>query len=153
MLSLLVDFANQERARVTHTVVFFIFLVSNIGGMLTPLGDPPLFLGYLQGVPFAWTFRLWGQWLFMTAALLALYFVWDSRHHAHETRTALQRDRTQIEPLRIEGLENALWLAGVVGAVLIIISLFVDWNLAAFIVEIFWLLISVFGLARYYARR
>jgi Na+/H+ antiporter NhaD/arsenite permease-like protein len=108
---------NQERARVTHTVVFFIFLVSNIGGMLTPLGDPPLFLGYLQGVPFAWTFRLWGQWLFMTATLLALYFVWDSRHHAHETRAALQRDRTRIEPLQIEGLENALWLAGVVGAV------------------------------------
>jgi Na+/H+ antiporter NhaD/arsenite permease-like protein len=108
---------NQERARVTHTVVFFIFLVSNIGGMLTPLGDPPLFLGYLQGVPFAWTFRLWGQWLFMTAALLALYYVWDSRHHGHETRTALQLARTQIEPLRIEGSLNALWLGGVVLAV------------------------------------
>jgi Na+/H+ antiporter NhaD/arsenite permease-like protein len=108
---------NQERARVTHTVVFFIFLVSNIGGMLTPLGDPPLFLGYLQGVPFVWTFRLWGQWLFMTATLLALYYVWDSRHHAHETRTALQRDHTQIEPLRVEGLPNALWLGGVVLAV------------------------------------
>src|SRR5947208_1193935 len=49
---------NRERTRVTHTVIFFIFLVSNIGGMLTPLGDPPLFLGYLQGVPFGWTFRL-----------------------------------------------------------------------------------------------
>ena len=70
---------NRERARVTHTVVFFIFLVSNIGGMLTPLGDPPLFLGYLQGVPFAWTLRLWGPWLTMTAALLLLYYAWDSR--------------------------------------------------------------------------
>ena len=108
---------NRERARVTHTVVFFIFLVSNIGGMLTPLGDPPLFLGYLQGVPFAWTFRLWPQWLLMTAALLALYYVWDSRHHAHETRGALERDRTQIEPLRITGALNGLWLAGVVAAV------------------------------------
>src|SRR3989454_8767021 len=48
--------------RSTHTVIFFIFLVSNIGGMLTPLGDPPLFLGYLQGVPFGWTFRLWPHW-------------------------------------------------------------------------------------------
>src|SRR5713101_2364116 len=46
---------NQERARIKHTVIFFIFIVSNIGGMLTPLGDPPLFLGYLQGVPFTWT--------------------------------------------------------------------------------------------------
>jgi Na+/H+ antiporter NhaD/arsenite permease-like protein len=108
---------NRERARVTHTVVFFTFLVSNIGGMLTPLGDPPLFLGYLQGVPFAWTFRLWPQWLLMTAALLLLYYVWDSRHHAHETRAALLRDHTQVEPLRITGMLNGLWLAGVVAAV------------------------------------
>jgi Na+/H+ antiporter NhaD/arsenite permease-like protein len=108
---------NRERARVTHTVVFFTFLVSNIGGMLTPLGDPPLFLGYLQGVPFAWTFRLWPQWLLMTAALLMLYYVWDSRHHAHETRAALDRDHTQIEPIRIAGALNGLWLAGVVAAV------------------------------------
>ena len=105
---------NRERARVTHTVVFFTFLVSNIGGMLTPLGDPPLFLGYLQGVPFAWTFRLWPQWLLMTASLLMLYYVWDARHHAHETRAALLRDHTQIEPLRIAGALNGLWLAGVV---------------------------------------
>src|SRR5262245_41874244 len=50
---------NRERRLVKHTVIFFIFMVSNIGGMLTPLGDPPLFLGHLQGVPFVWTFRLW----------------------------------------------------------------------------------------------
>jgi len=108
---------NRERANVTHTVVFFIFLVSNIGGMLTPLGDPPLFLGYLQGVPFAWTLRLWLPWLTMTASLLLLYYVWDSRHHAHETRAALERDHSQIEPLRVRGALNGLWLAGVVGAV------------------------------------
>src|SRR6476646_821744 len=64
---------NRERARVTHTVVFFIFLVSNIGGMLTPLGDPPLFLGYLAGVPFSWPLRLWAPWLAMLLPLLALY--------------------------------------------------------------------------------
>jgi Na+/H+ antiporter NhaD/arsenite permease-like protein len=108
---------NRERARVTHTVVFFIFLVSNIGGLLTPLGDPPLFLGYLQGVPFAWTLRLWLPWLTMTASLLLLYYVWDSRQHAHETRAALRRDHTQIEPLRIRGALNGLWLLGVVAAV------------------------------------
>jgi Na+/H+ antiporter NhaD/arsenite permease-like protein len=108
---------NRERARVTHTVVFFTFLVSNIGGMLTPLGDPPLFLGYLQGVPFAWTFRLWPQWLLMTASLLVLYYIWDTRHHAHESRAALERDHSQIEPLRVRGALNGLWLAGVVGAV------------------------------------
>ena len=84
---------NRERRRVKHTVVFFIFLVSNVGGMLTPLGDPPLFLGYLSGVPFAWTFRLWPQWLFMVAVLLVVYFVWDTRQHAHESMAALARDR------------------------------------------------------------
>ncbi len=108
---------NRERARVTHTVIFFIFLVSNIGGMLTPLGDPPLFLGYLQGVPFAWTFRLWRPWLLMVATLLLVYFVWDSVHHAREPLAALRRDRVQIEPLRLLGGVNLLWLAGVVLAV------------------------------------
>jgi Na+/H+ antiporter NhaD/arsenite permease-like protein len=108
---------NRERARVTHTVVFFIFLVSNIGGMLTPLGDPPLFLGYLQGVPFSWTLRLWGPWLTMTTALLVLYYAWDCRQHARETKAALGRDHTQITPLRIRGALNGLWLVGVVAAV------------------------------------
>jgi Na+/H+ antiporter NhaD/arsenite permease-like protein len=108
---------NRERARVTHTVVFFIFLVSNIGGMLTPLGDPPLFLGYLQGVPFAWTLRLWGPWLTMTTALLVLYYAWDCRQHARETKAALERDHIQITPLRIRGALNGLWLVGVVVAV------------------------------------
>ena len=87
---------NRERTRVRHTVVFFIFLVSNIGGMLTPLGDPPLFLGYLQGVPFFWTLRLWAPWLFMVGALLAVYFVWDTRAYAREPIAALRRDRTEV---------------------------------------------------------
>ena len=108
---------NRERQRVTHTVMFFIFLVSNVGGMLTPLGDPPLFLGYLQGVPFAWTLRLWPQWLFMTVVLLILYFVWDIRQHAQESTAAVRRDRTEIEPLRLQGRLNVLWLGLVVVAV------------------------------------
>jgi Na+/H+ antiporter NhaD/arsenite permease-like protein len=101
-------------------VIFFIFLVSNVGGMLTPLGDPPLFLGYLQGVPFAWTFKLWPQWLFMTAALLLLYFVWDTRQHARESTAALRRDRAEIEPLRLQGGLNLLCLALVVLAVAVL---------------------------------
>ena len=108
---------NRERQQVRHTVIFFIFLVSNIGGMLTPLGDPPLFLGYLQGVPFAWTFRLWPQWLFMSAVLLVIYYAWDTRVYARETPTARRRDRAQIEPLRVRGALNAVGLGVVVLAV------------------------------------
>jgi Na+/H+ antiporter NhaD/arsenite permease-like protein len=108
---------NRERTRVKHTVVFFIFVVSNVGGMLTPLGDPPLFLGYLAGVPFTWTFRLWPHWAFMFALLLATYFVYDSVQFTREPLAAIRRDRAQIEPLRVDGLLNAVWLAGVVLAV------------------------------------
>jgi Na+/H+ antiporter NhaD/arsenite permease-like protein len=108
---------NRERTRVRHTVVFFIFLVSNIGGMLTPLGDPPLFLGYLQGVPFTWTLRLSPPWLLMVAVLLATYLLWDTLEHRREPGAALARDRAELQPLRVHGGANALALLGVVVAV------------------------------------
>src|SRR5262245_15923935 len=108
---------NRERSHVRHTIVFFIFLVSNIGGMLTPLGDPPLFLGYLQGVPFTWTFRLVPHWALQLAALLAVYFVWDTRQYRREPIAGLRRDRVQIEPLRLRGALNLVWLGLVVLAV------------------------------------
>ncbi len=107
---------NSERRHVVHTVVFFIFLVSNIGGCLTPLGDPPLFLGYLQGVPFTWTLRLAPEWLFTTTLLLAIYFIWDTRLHAAEPPERIAKDRANRTPLEIRGKENLLWLAGVVAA-------------------------------------
>ncbi len=108
---------NRERTRVCHTVIFFIFLVSNIGGLLTPLGDPPLFLGYLRGVPFTWTFRLWLPWVVAVGLLLLVYFIWDSVLHPREPIAAIRRDRTQLEPLRLRGALNLLWLVGVVLAV------------------------------------
>ena len=108
---------NRERTRVKHTVVFFIFIVSNVGGMLTPLGDPPLFLGYLEGVPFTWTFRLLPHWGLMLVALLATFFAYDSVQFAREPLDAVRRDRAQIEPLRVRGSLNVAWLAGVVLAV------------------------------------
>jgi Na+/H+ antiporter NhaD/arsenite permease-like protein len=108
---------NRERTRVKHTLVFFIFIVSNIGGMLTPLGDPPLFLGYLEGVPFAWTFRLWPQWASMVVVLLAVYFVYDSIQFTREPLSAIRRDRARVEPLRVDGVLNVVWLAAVVMAV------------------------------------
>jgi Na+/H+ antiporter NhaD/arsenite permease-like protein len=108
---------NRERTRVRHTIVFFIFIVSNIGGMLTPLGDPPLFLGYLEGVPFTWTFRLLPHWAVMLAVLLAAYFAYDSVQYTREPLRAIRRDRAEVEPLRIDGLLNIVWLGGVVLAV------------------------------------
>jgi Na+/H+ antiporter NhaD/arsenite permease-like protein len=121
---------NRERTRVHHTVIFFIFLVSNIGGMLTPLGDPPLFLGYLQGVPFTWTFRLWAHWALQVGALLALYFVWDTREYAREPIAALRRDRAQTEPLRVRGAPNIVALGLVVLAVAL---LHAPWREAAIV--------------------
>lgn len=108
---------NRERKHVVHTVVFFIFLVSNIGGCLTPLGDPPLFLGYLLGVPFTWTFRLFVPWLFTTALLLAVYVLWDRRAHAREAKPDLKRDFYEVRPLRLAGRESLAMLGGVLAAV------------------------------------
>jgi len=108
---------NRERKHVAHTVVFFIFLVSNVGGCLTPLGDPPLFLGYLLGVPFTWTFRLFVPWLFTTTLVLAVYALWDRRAHAREARADLKRDFYEVRRLRVAGKENLALLGGVLAAV------------------------------------
>jgi Na+/H+ antiporter NhaD/arsenite permease-like protein len=108
---------NRERRYVVHTVVFFIFLVSNIGGSLTPLGDPPLFLGYLNGVPFLWTLRLFPAWLAVSAVLLMIYWLWDRRMYRREKPRAVAEDRRQIEPLKLHGTRNFLPLGGIVLAV------------------------------------
>ena len=107
---------NRERRHVRHTVVFFIFLVSNIGGCLTPLGDPPLFLGYLQGVPFTWTLRLAPAWLSTAALLLAVYYLWDRRAYASETREDRMRDRLEVRRLRLAGTENLALLGAILAA-------------------------------------
>jgi Na+/H+ antiporter NhaD/arsenite permease-like protein len=108
---------NSERKHVVHTVVFFIFLVANVGGCLTPLGDPPLFLGYLQGVPFLWTLHLFLPWLFTVALLLGIYLVWDRRAYAREAKRDLRRDFYEVRPLRMAGKENLALLGGVLLAV------------------------------------
>jgi Na+/H+ antiporter NhaD/arsenite permease-like protein len=109
--------ANAARARVVHTVIFFIFVVSNCGGLLTPLGDPPLFIGYLRGVPFDWTFTLLPEWAAVNLALLAIYFVWDTLAARGETPAALGAERTDPAPLRLSGAGNLALLAGVVACV------------------------------------
>ena len=108
---------NSERRSVAHTVVFFILVVSNCGGLLTPLGDPPLFMGYLRGVPFDWTLRLWPYWLGVNAALVLAYFVWDTLVVRRESPEALRADRRQVEPLRVSGAGSLVLLAVVVATV------------------------------------
>jgi Na+/H+ antiporter NhaD/arsenite permease-like protein len=112
---------NRERKYRVHTVVFFIFLVSNIGGSLLPLGDPPLFLGHLEGVPFWWTLRLWPQMLFMSTLLLVLFYFVDSYLHTKEPPIVEQSlHLARVETLRLEGKINLLWLGGIVAAVALI---------------------------------
>ncbi len=107
--------ANAHRRFKVHTPVFFIFLVSNIGGSLTPIGDPPLFLGFLHGVPFFWTFRLFTLMSVNVVALLLAYYVVD--YFLMKKETAQQPEST--EPLKVEGLFNLLLLGGVVAAVIL----------------------------------
>ncbi len=108
---------NSERKHVKHTVIFFIFVVSNIGGSLLPIGDPPLFLGYLRGVPFFWTLNLWKEWLFACGSLLVIYYLWDTRLYRRESPQDIVRDETRRQPLRLRGSLNLLLLLGVVVSV------------------------------------
>ena len=97
-------------------MVFFIFLVANVGGSLTPLGDPPLFLGFLHGVTFFWTFKLMPHMLVTVGILLVIYFFLDLYHYKKEGVTVPEDEAK--EPLKLEGIHNFLFLAGVVGSVL-----------------------------------
>jgi Na+/H+ antiporter NhaD/arsenite permease-like protein len=108
---------NSERKRVTHTVIFFIFIVSNIGGSLLPVGDPPLFLGYLRGVPFFWTLNLWKPWLLTVGALLLIYLAWDVVAYRREVPVDIARDEKLVSPVRVLGSINFLWLLLVMVAV------------------------------------
>lgn len=108
---------NSERRHIAHLPVFFIFIVSNCGGLLTPLGDPPLFLGFLRGVPFFWTLRLFPIWLVTNTLLLAVFYVWDRLAYRRETARDRALDRAAIQPLRCAGGINMLFLAGVLVAV------------------------------------
>ena len=110
---------NRERKHVAHTVVFFIFIVCNCGGCLLPLGDPPLFLGYLQGVSFLWTLNLWKEWLLVVSLLLAVYYALDAAwFYRQEAMPDIARDGKQTTPLTIRGLAvNGPLLGGIVLAI------------------------------------
>ncbi len=108
--------ANQDRKHKVHLIIFFIFLVANIGGSLTPLGDPPLFLGFLHGVSFFWTLSLFPNMMFMVFTLLVVLYVWDS--YLYRKEGVLPAQTEEKEPIRIEGAFNFLFLLGVVVGVL-----------------------------------
>lgn len=110
---------NRERKHTTHIYVFFIFLVSNIGGSLTPLGDPPLFLGFLRGVPFFWTLKLFPAFALASVILLALFFVIDTIMYAKEDEAAKKLDEADYVPLRILGGFHALFLIGAIALIIL----------------------------------
>jgi Na+/H+ antiporter NhaD/arsenite permease-like protein len=107
---------NNTRKHIKHIPVFFIFLVSNIGGCLTPIG-PPLFLGYLEGVPFFWTLRLLPLWALAVGIILFIFYLFERRAWKKEAPIDIVRDKLLEEPLSIKGKLNFLWLLGVVVAV------------------------------------
>ena len=109
--------ANDNRRHQAHVVVFFIFIVSNAGGALTPLGDPPLFLGFLKGVDFFWTVRhIWGPMLFLTAALLAIFYVLDHRLMGERGETDLPDPTPSVD---VTGAQSRLGFDGRVNFVLL----------------------------------
>lgn len=108
--------SNSWRVHKVHTIVFFIFLICNIGGSLTPLGDPPLFLGFLHGVPFFWTMNILPEMMFASIILLFVYFIFDSHYYKKEILTAVPY--SEREPIKIDGVHNFIFLFGIIGAVL-----------------------------------
>lgn len=111
---------NKQRKHKVHTILFFIALVANCGGLLTPLGDPPLFMLYLRGVPFTWFLQLFPEWLFVGVVLLALYFAVDTFYYKREHSQAKEMDRLEHRALELSGKINFLYLVGVVVAVALV---------------------------------
>ena len=110
--------ANCERRHARHTIIFFIFAVSNVGGLLTPLGDPPLFLGFLRGVPFGWTLGLWREWLLVVGLVMAVYLAFEYYYYRKEPVVARRMDVADYVPMRLKGNINILLLALVIVTVI-----------------------------------
>jgi len=133
---------NRHRRHKSHVPIFFIFSVSNLGGLLTPLGDPPLFLGFLKGVPFFWTLHLWAHWLVAAGLVLAIFFAWDTWAFAKEDADGRSAALLGDDKLRIAGKLNLFLLAGIIGAVLLQGELHEPWGVvigggAMFLIAVF----------------
>jgi len=110
---------NRQREHRAHLVPFFILIVANAGGLLLPLGDPPLLVGYIMGVPFFWTLHLFPVWLLYVGSFAVAFYVVDRRAYARETARALSADRREIEPLSLLGRRNIGFLLAIVPAALL----------------------------------
>lgn len=113
---------NSQRKYTVHTVLFFIAIVANCGGLLTPLGDPPLFLLYLRGADFTWFMHMLPEWALVGALLLIIYFFIDTYYYKKEDWTSISADTREVAPIRITGNINFLYLLGVVLSVAFINS-------------------------------
>ncbi|HEY5533824.1 MAG TPA: sodium:proton antiporter [Ignavibacteria bacterium] len=111
--------SNKYHLRPYH-IVFFIFLVSNIGGSLTPIGDPPLFIGYLKGIPFFWiTERMFLLWIMTVIYLLIIFYIIDNYYFHKIRKNVLQQIEHKPEEFKFMGIKNVFFLLGVVGCVFI----------------------------------
>jgi len=111
--------ANAGRLNNVHVVVFFIFLVANIGGALSPLGDPPLFVGFLHGIDFFWTMQhLWFETVLVAGLVLAIFVVIDLRHYRGDRLVTTVGETRRPTTLRVRGSVNLLLIAAIVGAIL-----------------------------------
>ena len=107
---------NSQREHTAHLTPFMILAVANAGGLLTPLGDPPLLVGFIGGVPFFWTLRLFPVWLLYVASFAIALYVVDRRAYAQETAQALARDRAEKRPIEVRGYLNVALLLAIVPA-------------------------------------
>lgn len=108
---------NSERKLTVHTVLFFIAIVANCGGLLTPLGDPPLFLIYLRGASFTWFLGMIKEWAFVLTILLVIYYFVDSYYYKKEAKKSIAKDKANVQPISIKGKINFLFLLGVIFSV------------------------------------
>ncbi len=126
---------NKGRLKAYH-IVFFIFIIANVGGAMTPIGDPPLFLGFLRGVPFFWTaINLWYIWVPTIIVLLAIFYVIDSRNKAESTT-----EITSGKTIEIQGVRSFLFV------VIIVLSVFIDPNVISSLKGTTWDLVGTYHL-------
>lgn len=117
---------NKERKYTVHTILFFIALVANCGGLLTPLGDPPLFMLFLRGASFTWFAGMWVEWAFVGIVLLALYYLIDSYYYKKEDIADIAKDNGNQKKLCLDGKLNFIYLLGVVLSVAFVNEGYID---------------------------